>query len=352
MDGGNDAVISWNEVVVDGRSDLAHTGLSKEANFAEHAAADANHAESDFHHETFFYSAEHGFLEGTLPFITDALAAEEPVLVAVGHEKIELLKQALGRDAQRVSFTDMRRLGHNPARIIPAWHRFLRDNASGARPVRGIGEPIWPGRSPAELAECQRHELLVNLAFDGGPAWRLLCPYDLDGLDEQVIEAARRSHPFIADDGASRTSDAYLHGDSVPGPFGGTLPPPPVGTREIAFTDKELGALRQLLSEWASGFELGSERTEQLVLAVTELASNSVRHGGGGGALRMWREAEALLVEVHDRGQIEEPLVGRTRPDPQQPAGRGLWLVNHLCDLVQIRSAPSGSVVRIHMHLA
>jgi hypothetical protein len=54
---------------------------------------------------------------------------------------------------------------------------------------------------------------------------------------------------------------------------------------------------------------------------------------------------------VQDRGHIREPLIGRTRPGLEQPTGRGLWVVNHLCDLVQIRSAPTGSVVRVHMRL-
>ncbi len=316
--------------------------------FSERILNGEDHTENAFHHETLFYGGEHGFLEGTVPFINDALAAEEPVLVAVADDKIDALKQALGRDEARVSFTDMRLLGHNPARIIPAWRQFLKDNASEDRPVRGIGEPIWPGRSAAELVECQVHELLLNLAFDEGPAWRLLCPYDLDGLDERVIESARRSHPFIAGKGDRRKSASYLHGAADP--FGGALPPPRDEAPLMAFSGGELGGVRLRLYEWASGLDLGSERTEHLVLAVTELASNSVRHGGGGGRLRMWREEGALLVEVQDRGRIEEPLVGRVRPGPDQPTGRGLWLVNQLCDLVQIRSAPTGSVVRVHMY--
>ena len=67
-------------------------------------------------------------------------------------------------------------LGRNPACIIPAWREFLRD--AGPGPIVGIGEPVWPGRSDAELVECSRHESLLNLAFDGGRPWRLLCPYD------------------------------------------------------------------------------------------------------------------------------------------------------------------------------
>jgi anti-sigma regulatory factor (Ser/Thr protein kinase) len=300
-----------------------------------------------FHHETLFYLDEDGFLEGTLPFIEEALAVDEPVLVAVGSAKIELLKEGLGEGAQRVHFADMRLLGINPARIIPAWRRFLEECASDGRPARGIGEPIWPGRSEAELSECQRHESLLNLAFDGGQAWRLLCPYDLGSLDGQIIEAARRSHPFVAQEGRS---DSYLCPLAAPGPFDGALAPPLVSPQELVFTCEELGTLRRFVSRGAAAALLGADRTEGLVLAVNELATNSLRYGGGRGTLRMWREAETLLCEVSDEGCIEaDPLTGRIHPTPDQPTGRGLWLVNQLCDLVQIRSTPAGSVVRVHM---
>jgi anti-sigma regulatory factor (Ser/Thr protein kinase) len=58
------------------------------------------------------------------------------------------------------------------------------------------------------------------------------------------------------------------------------------------------------------------------------------------------------VVEVEDEGLIEEPLVGRIRPDHTQLSGRGLWLANQLCDLVQIRSGMHGTTVRLHAALA
>jgi len=310
-----------------------------------------DHSDCSFHHETLFYAGEDGFLKGTLPFVNEALTAEEPVLVAVSNAGIALLREALGKDAERVQFTDMHILGRNPARIIPAWRQFLHDHAPDGRPVRGIGEPIWPGRSCAELTECQRHESLLNLAFDDGQAWRLLCPYDLEGLDQQIIEAAQRSHPFIAQEGGSRVSDRYLPTNEAPGPFTGALPPPSTQPEELTFTSQELGTLRRFVSQRATDASLDAHRTEDLVLAVNELATNSIYHGGGRGTLRMWREAHTLLCEVRDHSHITEPLVGRIRPTPDQPTGRGLWLVNHLCDLVQIRSSPIGSAVRVHMRL-
>jgi anti-sigma regulatory factor (Ser/Thr protein kinase) len=314
------------------------------------ASPDVSGAQAGFHHETLFYAGDEGFLQRTVPFINDAVAAGEPILVAVLSARVELLKQALAGDAARVHFADIHVLGRNPARMIPAWREFLQEKASDGRPVRVIVEPIWPGRSQAEMIECERHELLVNLAFDGGQAWRLLCTYDLDGLDEQVIAAARRSHPFIAQNGGSRRSDGYLGARAAPGLLDGALPPPASPAEELAFTGMELATLRGCVREWAAGTLLGADRTEYLVLAVNELATNSVSHGGGRGTLRMWQEEESLVCEVRDRGRIEEPLAGRTRPRPDQLSGRGLWLVNHVCDLVQIRTTTDGTVVRVQLH--
>jgi anti-sigma regulatory factor (Ser/Thr protein kinase) len=322
-------------------SNLCHTEASDEV----------NHSPPRFRHETLLYTGEDGFLQGTLSFVHDAVAGEEPILVAVERSRIELLKEALGCDAKQVHFTDVHMMGRNPARMIPAWRQFLEDKAPDGRRVRGISEPVWPGRSQAEMTECERHELLVNLVFDTGQPWRLLCAYDLDGLDERVIAAARRSHPFIAQDGASTKSGAYRGTGETARPFDGTLPAPVTPADELAFTGAELRMLRDSVREWAAGASLDAERTDYLVLAVNELATNSVCHGGGRGLLRMWNEGERLVCEVRDSGRIEEPLAGRTRPAPDQPSGRGLWLVNHACDLVQIRTAPTGNVVRIHVRL-
>ena len=87
------------------------------------------------------------------------------------------------------------------------------------------------------------------------------------------------------------------------------------------------------------------------MLAVNELATNSVRYGGGRGEMLLWREGRMLLCEIRDEGHITDPLVGRSRPTPEANNGRGLWLANQLCDLVQIRSSPQGSSVRVHKEL-
>ncbi len=290
-----------------------------------------------------------GFVAGTLPFVKRALAGQEPVLVAVGAERIAGLKEALGDEAERVRFADMRVLGGNPARIIPAWREFLERNCDDGGPAFGIGEPIWPERSPAELVECQYHEALLNLAFDPGQAWRLLCPYDLDGLDDEVIEAARLSHPLIAGAAGSEPSAVYRCAHEPPIPLEDPLPAPCPPIEERTFAIEGLHALRRFVSAWASEELLDDERRERLILAVNELASNSIRHGGGRGKLLVWRESDMLLCEIRDSGHIADPLAGRGRPRVEEHGGRGLWLANQLCDLVQVRTSPAGSIVRAHM---
>jgi anti-sigma regulatory factor (Ser/Thr protein kinase) len=89
---------------------------------------------------------------------------------------------------------------------------------------------------------------------------------------------------------------------------------------------------------------------QDLVAAVSELMANSLRHGGGG-VLRTWDDGDALLFEVVDAGVIADPLVGRRLPPPNATKGRGLWLVNQLCDLVELSSDKgSGTTVRVRMH--
>ena len=97
---------------------------------------------------------------------------------------------------------------------------------------------------------------------------------------------------------------------------------------------------------------MSNQRTADLVLAAYELSTNSVQHGGGRGTLRVWRQADDVVCEVRDSGHISDPMLGRVRPPTDAAGGRGLWLANQLCDLVQLRSFSSETVTRLHMRIA
>jgi anti-sigma regulatory factor (Ser/Thr protein kinase) len=302
-----------------------------------------------FRHEALFYRHDDDFLARTVPMVRAAVDAGSPVLVAVPDARGQRLRAALGEGAAGVAFADMEELGRNPGRIISAWRDFLGGHADGGGPPLGIGEPAWPGRTPAELIECDRHESLLNLAFDGGRPWRLVCPYDAAGLDTGVLDAARCNHPHVCEDGVMSSSSGYDRGRHFEVP---PLPEPATEPATMRFGHHELGLVREFLTLQARRAGITGERLADLVLAVDELATNTLRYAAGHGTLRTWVEDGSLLCEVADDGHIADPLAGRSLPPPEELGGRGLWLVNQLCDLVQVRAAPGGSLVRVHMRTA
>jgi len=297
------------------------------------------------------YAGIDDFLAGTVPFVKGGLEAGEPVLVVESTSKISMLRAELGRDAELVHFADMAGVGANPARIIPAWRDFVNQHGGGGRRLRGIGEPIWKTRGPFELIECQRHESLLNTAFAGGDPWWLLCPYDTVALDPDVIDEARRSHPYVTDGATFRQSNDYRGLDASGAPFDVPLPEPSSIAQELAFQNGDLVALRGLVYRRASAAGLDASKSADLVLAVNEIATNSLQHGGGKGTLRVWEDMSALTCEVRDSGLFNSPLVDRERPAAGAAGPRGLWLANQLCDLVQIRTFATGTAVRLHMWL-
>jgi anti-sigma regulatory factor (Ser/Thr protein kinase) len=119
----------------------------------------------------------------------------------------------------------------------------------------------------------------------------------------------------------------------------------------LTFERGPLRDVRALVARCAEDAGLAPERIADFVLAANEVATNSIVHGGGFGAVRVWHDDAALVCEVADAGHIEDPLAGRRRPSGETIGGRGLWIANRLCDLVQLRSSPSGTIVRLHMWL-
>ncbi|HVF52286.1 MAG TPA: sensor histidine kinase [Actinomycetota bacterium] len=303
-----------------------------------------------FRHEALFYTGMEEFVASTGDFIRAGIEAEQPVLVVVQAHKIPLLEAELGPEADRVLFADMADVGSNPSRIIPAWHEFVDRCSDVQNGFRGIGEPVYPERSSAELAECRRHESLLNLAFAGGPPWWLLCPYDTDVLSPQVLDEARRTHPYAQAAGGVTVEADYEGLDRAAAPFDDPLPEPRGETSRLAFGSDDLAAVRRFVAHCGAGAGLSHERTDALVVAVNEVATNSLRYGGGTGILRVWGEDATLVCEVSDRGHIQDPLAGRFLPADNRYGGRGLWMVNQLCDLVQMRNFRTGNVIRIHMH--
>jgi anti-sigma regulatory factor (Ser/Thr protein kinase) len=305
----------------------------------------------EFRHEALLYADRAEFMAGAVPFIRDGLVAGQPVFVVESADRIAMLRGALREDGDRVMFADMAAVGMNPARMIPAWREFVDGHGSTGKGLRGIGEPIWSERTADQLVECQRHESLLNVAFESGTPWHLLCPYDTSGLDAAIIDEARRSHAYVTEGGTSRTSADFRGVHASAAPFGEALTEAPPGALAYPFDRDNLLELRGKIARFATAVGLATARATELVTAANEVATNSLEHGGGAGAVRMWRTKEYVICEVHDTGDYRHPLADRERPGENPGDARGLWLANQLCDLVQIRTFTDGTVVRLHVNL-
>jgi anti-sigma regulatory factor (Ser/Thr protein kinase) len=303
-----------------------------------------------FRHEAFLYADEGEFVAGTAGFVREGLDADEPVLVVVTADKIRQLREALGVQADAVAFADMDRLGRNPGRLMSAWYEFAGAHVSPGRPARGVGELAFTGRTPDEVVESQRHERLLNLAFDGGAPWMLMCPYDSRALAGAVLDEARHSHPVLRLDGETYANARYRTTDPAE-LVAAPLTPAPAGADEQPVSRSTLREARDAVRRNARAAGLPEHRADDRVVAVSELVSNTIRHAGGSGVLCSWRTPEAAVHEVRDAGAIRDPLVGRRRVPVDEEGGRGLWLVHQLCDLVEVRSDDSGTIVRVQMRL-
>ncbi len=301
-----------------------------------------------FSHEAMLYQGPDDRVQQLAAFIGEGLALDETPCVVVDTDTIGRLAASLGHDARSVRFEDMRVVGRNPGRLISVWTDLVQELTSTGRRIRGVGEPIWAARSAEELTECGRHESLLNLAFADGPAWRLACPYDISDLAPALVEQARQNHPTVTVDGSSDVSEGYHSPDNAPAQLTDALSAAPPWAESWELSVAVLAKIRRAVVRLGRSAGASATRVDDLALALDEVASNSIRHAGGGVA-RLWRTDDALIGEVEDSGTITDPLAGRRRPAPGSTSGFGLWLAHQVCDLVQVRSTTAGTLVRLRV---
>jgi anti-sigma regulatory factor (Ser/Thr protein kinase) len=311
--------------------------------------------DSDMHeggqqrHEAFVYHEPDEYVSFLCDFVREGMEAGEQVLVALPGERLAVLRAALPEAEGLVHYADVSGAGDGPTRTLRYWREFL-EGADGA-PCRGVVEPDQAADHGDGLDGRLRHERMLGLAFDLHPL-RLLCPYDASALAATVVDHARASHTWVYEFGRSgpgATSRAGGPPDGTPAEHGtAAVDPAP----EFRFGRNGLARLRRFVEDQAGGAGIGPDRTADLVLAANEIATNIVTHGGSGGIARCWTDDGTFVCELAGPGTIGDPMAGKVRPAPNRPNGRGLWLANQLCDLVELTDTGEGTVTRLHVRNA
>jgi anti-sigma regulatory factor (Ser/Thr protein kinase) len=306
----------------------------------------ADACDDSLRHIALFYRDQAERRAQMLSLVQASMARGEPSFVVLPGDEARLLGEQLDGEPGELLCADIADLGRNPARIIPELRAFIDKHAN--QRVLVVGEVLWPGRSPAELREATRHEALINLAFARSSA-TIMCAYDARRLPPAVIADATWTHPEYLASGQPVAAPSHAPAWEVPADCDLPLPPPPASAESLTY-DTDLAPVRRLVERHARRTSLGVDRVADLVLAASEVAANTLGHARSAGTFQIWHDEQEILCQAHDQGWITDPLAGRVRRGPDS-RGHGLYLVNQVCDLVELRTGQAGTTIRMHMRL-
>ncbi|MEQ3549418.1 ATP-binding protein [Pseudonocardia nematodicida] len=189
-------------------------------------------------------------------------------------------------------------------------------------------------------------EAAVHVALADLPL-ELLCFFP-DELPQPLVPAARAAHPFDLHDGdlvpTGEACDPRRLLAERPAPVPAELGPPLV---DLAFDGVRLRDVRAAVDRAMREQGFTRSRAEDVTVAVNEVATNAVQHGGGKARLMLWTPDADVVCEIHDSGTLADPLPGLAPPDPGAEHGRGIWIARQLCDLLHVWADVEGTHVRI-----
>jgi anti-sigma regulatory factor (Ser/Thr protein kinase) len=297
-------------------------------------------------HEALVYDTDEEFLAAVTPFLTEALDLGEAAVAAVPARTIGLLRQSLGTDARQVTFIDRDAWYQRPAATIAGWTGLLADAAArGHQAIRIVGEVAYG--SGERYDTWTRYESAINDVFGDSPAW-IICPYDTRHLPESVLTGARRTHPVVSA-GSRRPSDLYQRPDRLLPALPEPLPPVSgAATATVALAAwSDVSRARQVVESAVRDGDWETTRVKEILLVITEIAGNSLRHGRGDRRLNIWAGRPALTCEVLDNGDgFRDPLAGYRPANRPGGAGHGLWLAGQLSDWLAIEHRDGTTRVR------
>ncbi|GAA2597656.1 sensor histidine kinase [Actinomadura fulvescens] len=304
-----------------------------------------------FSHRVLPYDGIDDFLAGAVPFLNEGIDAGDRVLAVTGLSTEVRLREALGSGADGVEFVEANGWYAHPSRTLADCLADADRLREQGRRLRVLGEPAWTGRRPLEVLEWQRIEAIVNVAFaETGAA--LLCPYART-LPPGVVAAARRTHPETLRGSRAVDNPSYVN----PWTYSAmcdeeALPDPPAWAARLDIEQPDLFWLRAWVTECARRTPLAEDDLQRLLVAVTEVVTNALRHGAPPIVLRLWTEPGELVCEVRDGGRWTAGSgFGLLPPRADGPGRFGLWAVRLLCSIVQIRTGAGGTTVRLRLAL-
>lgn len=308
------------------------------------AGASAEHV--GHFHEAGFYASDDDFRALIVPFVEEGLDAGEPVIIGYDDRKSDLLRNWL-QSCAHVTFITEADLYATPARAIANYRRlFQRHVTAGAHQIRIAGDVPHEGNG-GRFDGWDRYESAVNTVWDDFPV-RSVCLYDATTTSSEVRDVVERTHPrLLSATGERRTNDRYEDPSCFVG-LAVSIDPIEASTPVVDIADVTASQARHAVRR-VSNDRLDANTLSDLVLGTSEVVTNALTHGREPTWMRIWADADRVVVHVHDSGPgPTDRHVGLMPVKRRAPnGGLGLW-VTHQLDLdVDLMAASDGFTVRL-----
>ncbi len=304
-------------------------------------------AGAQLEHDAFLYGSDEQLVTAMVPFLQEGLTRGDAAAAVTTPGNLALLRDRLGADAH-VGYVEAADWYVRPAAAIAQFDAAIRELIDGGAPhLRVVGELPF-GSTLGEHASWNRYEAIVNEAFKRAPLW-VVCLYDTRALPEQLIEAARRTHPTLFEARRRRQSADYVE----PAVLLGQIPEPGIpvaGPPRLQLRiDGDPRGWRHSLAGAVEAEALPRGRAEEFLIAVGEVVANALGHGHGLAELTLWSTNDGVVCAVRDDGPgLDDPFAGYLPPGNDDAAqGMGLWVARQLSDSLAIQSGADGTTVRL-----
>ncbi|WP_446219554.1 anti-sigma factor RsbA family regulatory protein [Micromonospora sp. IBHARD004] len=300
-----------------------------------------------YYHEAVLFDSDEHLLAVVLPFLLGGVEAGEPTVVGFGGRHAELVRRALPAGSG-VTFLPGGDVYARPTAAIRSYRNLLASYvADGAQQIRIVGE-LPPSALGSTWDWWARYESAINHAYDDFPLWSM-CAYDTRIAPARVLADVERTHPRVArPDGSHVPTGVYTQPTSYLTESRPMLLDPVQRTAPVVeLTDPTPAEARAAVYAADRG-QLPADDVEDLVVAVSEMVTNALRHGLPPARLRLWSGADRIVATVSDGGDgPKDPFAGLLPATTGSAGGLGLWISHQTCNHVVLHRGPDGFTVRL-----